>query len=42
MVFLSLGIGGRNLMDPDMINCVSLRIQVDKIKLINKIPSNAI
>ena len=29
-------------MDPDMINCVSLRIQLDKIKLINKIPSNAI
>ena len=29
--FLSLGIGGKNLMDPEMINCVILRIQVDYI-----------
>ena len=29
--FLSSGVGGRNLMDPDTINCVILRIQVDKI-----------
>ena len=32
MFFLSSGIGGRNLMDPDTINCMILRIQVDKIK----------
>ena len=24
-------LGGRNLIDPDMINCMILRIQVDKI-----------
>ena len=38
--FLSSGIGGRNLMDQDMINSVILRIQVDQIN--NKIPSHAI
>ena len=29
--FSLLGYGGRNLMDPDTINCVILRIHVDKI-----------
>ena len=39
MFFSLLGYRGRNLMDPDMINCVILRIQVDKRKEI--IPSHA-
>ena len=30
--FLSTGIAGWNKMDPDMINCVILHIQVDKNK----------
>ena len=38
LFFLSSGIGGRNLMDPNTINCVIFRIQVGKINKNNSQP----